>query len=73
MTGVRKPAKKPSEKDYYSWLAERVEKKYCSQVYCENHDSVAHGDMSKYMEYVEEYESRDFCWPIMRSYYGMEG
>mgnify|MGYP003152340594 CR=1 FL=1 len=72
---VRKPAKKPSQKDYFSWLREGVEKGYCSDVYCENHDTIAPGsnDLKRFMELVEEYESRDFCWPIMRSYYGMEG
>jgi hypothetical protein len=72
---VRKPTKKASEKDYFSWLREGIEKGYCSDVYCENHDTTAPGsnDFEEYMMYVEEYGSRDFCWPIMRSYYGVEG
>ena len=73
MATIRKPTKEASEKDYYSWLKEGITKGYCSDVYCENHDSVAKGDFEKFENYVEQYESRDFCWPIMRSYYAPEG
>ena len=70
---VRNPTKNPTEKDFWSWLAEWVNKGYCSDIYCENHDTVAKGDWEEYMEYVEQYGSRDFCWSIARIYYGVSG
>ena len=70
---VRKPTKKATEKDYHSWLMEGIEKGYCSDVYCENHDTVASSDWEDFMMYMEKYGGRDFCWPVMRSYYGVEG
>ena len=70
---MRKPTKKPSESDISAWLAEGVNKGYCSDIYCENHDTVAKGDWDENMEYVEQYEGRDFCWSIARIYYGVNG
>ena len=52
------------------WLAMGIEKGFCSPVYCENHDSVRDEDFERFMELIEEYDARDFCWPIVRIYNG---
>ena len=53
---------------FLKWLREGVENGYCSDVYCENHDAVHMDDMKEWMDCFEEYEERDFCWPIVRIY-----
>ena len=70
---VRKPTKNPTEDDFWSWLTEGVNKGYCSDMYCENHDTVASNDWEEFMEYAEKYGSRDFCWSIVHIYYGVNG
>ena len=70
---VRKPTKNPTENDFWSWLTEGVNKGYCSDMYCENHDTVASNDWEEFMEYAEKYGSRDFCWSIVHIYYGVNG
>ena len=58
---------------FLKWLREGVENGYCSDVYCENHDGVHNDDFEKYEEYQVAADGRDFCWPIVRVYHGVEG
>jgi hypothetical protein len=64
------PTKKSYEMNLEKWLAMGIEKGFCSPLYCENHDTVYYEDWERYMELVEEYDARDFCWPIVRIYNG---
>ena len=70
---VRKPTKHPTEHDVWSWLKEGVNKGYCSEMYCENHDATARNDGEEFYELMQKYEGRDFCWSIVHIYYGVNG
>lgn len=51
---------------FEQWLRYGVEKGFCSDRYCENHQATAYEDEDLFYRLVEEYDGRDFCWPIVR-------
>jgi hypothetical protein len=63
------------ELTFDQWIEIGVKQKFCSPPYCENHDSVHSSDGEHFMDLVEEYESRDFCWSIVHIYepHGING
>jgi hypothetical protein len=70
---VRKPTKNPTEDDFWAWLTEGINKGYCSDMYCENHDATARNDGEEFDKLMQKYEGRDFCWSIVHIYSGVNG
>ena len=62
-----------SEKGFYKWLREGIEKGYCSDIYCSNHDLHNPGDSEEWVEYVERRPDLDFCWSVVHVRYGTNG
>jgi|TARA_R100000458_G_C8039542_1_gene91479 hypothetical protein len=52
--------------DYETWLKMGIQKGYCSDQYCSNHVYHAPEDREIFHKLLEEYEARDFCWPVVR-------
>ena len=64
------------ELTFQQWLEIGIKQKFCSDLYCENHEGVRYNDMDEYQKYVKKYEGeRDFCWSIVHIYepYGING
>jgi len=51
---------------FEEWLRYGIEKGYCTDRYCENHQVHAYEDEELFHQLLEEYEARDFCWPVVR-------
>ena len=49
-----------------AWLKIGIGEGYCSTRYCENHNIHAIEDTDLFHKLLEEYEARDFCWPVVR-------
>lgn len=49
-----------------SWLQEGIDNGWCTGWYCENHDAYAFEDGDEFAALYEEYDSRDFCWNVVR-------
>jgi len=48
------------------WLRYGIDEGFCSDRYCENHQAHAYEDEDLFHSLMEEYDGRDFCWPIVR-------
>ena len=51
---------------YDMWLKMGIYEGYCSDQYCDNHAVHAPEDEDLFHQLLEEYEARDFCWPVVR-------
>lgn len=51
---------------YEAWIKIGIKEGYCTDVYCTHHQVHATEDEDLFHELLEEYEARDFCWPVVR-------
>ena len=51
---------------FEAWLSYGIEKGYCTQSSCANHDLYAPEDGKLFSKLADEYDGMDFCWPTVR-------
>lgn len=51
---------------YQEWLEFGIRAGFCSTVHCAHHQVHASEDEDLFHNLLEEYEARDFCWPVVR-------
>ena len=51
---------------FEGWVKMGISLGYCTDIYCDHHQAHAPEDEEVFHQLLEEYEARDFCWPVVR-------